>query len=148
MMLGIGTSTGTALRKTLIKNNAELIIEKKQIENAHEEQMRFKDAISKSRTELEMLRAKALNEFGKDKATIFDARLLLLDDPELVDNTLIQIEIEEKNAEYIFKRISDHYIDFFVSIDNDYMKERAADIKDVADRILRNLLNIEETKIL
>ncbi len=143
MMKGTGASPGIALGKVLVIQNEELVVEKKQIESAENEKNRFSEAIGKSKLELSKIRDKAMKEFGAEKAAIFDAHLLVLEDPELIANTTNKIESEGLNAEYSFKEIIDQFISIFESMDNDYMRERAADIRDVSDRVLRNLLGIK-----
>jgi len=142
-MKGTGASPGIALGKVLVIQNEELVVEKKQIESAENEKNRFSEAIGKSKLELSKIRDKAMKEFGAEKAAIFDAHLLVLEDPELIANTTNKIESEGLNAEYSFKEIIDQFISIFESMDNDYMRERAADIRDVSDRVLRNLLGIK-----
>ncbi|WP_432665951.1 phosphoenolpyruvate--protein phosphotransferase [Wukongibacter baidiensis] len=141
-MNGTGASPGIALGKVLIIQNEELVVEKKQVESVANEKNRFSKAIEKSKIELSKIRDKAMKEFGSEKAAIFDAHLLVLEDPELISNTINKIEAEGLNAEYSFKEIINQFVTIFESMDNDYMRERAADIRDVSDRVLRNLLGI------
>lgn len=143
MMKGTGASPGIALGKVLVIQNEELVVEKKYIESTENEKNRFSDAVEKSKRELSNIRDKAMNEFGPEKAAIFDAHILVLEDPELISKTIDKIEAEKLNAEYSFKEIINQFVSIFESMDNDYMRERAADIRDVSDRVLRNLLGIK-----
>lgn len=142
-MKGTSASPGIGLGKVLIIQNEELVVVKKQIESVEEEKKRFSEAIQKSKAELSKIRDKAMKEFGEEKAAIFDAHLLVLEDPELVEGTVKKVEAEETNVEYAFKEIVNQFVAIFESMDNEYMRERAADIKDVSSRVLRNLLGIK-----
>jgi len=142
MMIGTGASPGIALGKALIIKNEEIDIQKTKINEVEKEKDRFIAAIEKSKKELSLIRDKALEELGEEKSAIFDAHLMILEDPELISNTLNKVDNEKVNAEYAFKEISDQYVSVFEAMDNDYMRERAADIRDVSDRIIRNLMGI------
>ncbi|WP_130806412.1 phosphoenolpyruvate--protein phosphotransferase [Senegalia massiliensis] len=140
MYTGTSASPGIALGKALIYEQEELIIEKKEINSVEEETNRFDEALEISKKELKEVKQKALEELGEDKAAIFEAHLMVLDDPELINSTKSKIESEKLNAEFAFKSIIDQFIQMFESMDNEYMRERAADIKDVSGRVLRHIL--------
>lgn len=142
MVTGTGASPGIALGKALVIKNQDVNILKERIENIEKEKNRLIESIDKSKKELYNIRDKALEELGKEKAAIFDAHIMILDDPELISNTLNKIEDEKINAEYAFKEITDQFIAVFEAMDNDYMKERAADIRDVSSRVIRKLMGI------
>ncbi|MBF8984081.1 phosphoenolpyruvate--protein phosphotransferase, partial [Lutibacter sp. B2] len=135
-----GASLGIALGKVLILKNEALVIEKKEIESIEIEESKFLDAIERSRAELSKVKDQALRELGQEKAAIFEAHIMILEDPELIQSTTTKIEKERLNAEYAFKEIANQFITIFESMDNEYMRERAADIKDVSDRVLRNII--------
>ncbi|CAH2212686.1 phosphoenolpyruvate--protein phosphotransferase [Tepidibacter aestuarii] len=143
MIKGTNASPGIALGKALVLEHNEIVIEKKTVENIELEQKKLTDAIDKSKEELTKVKEKALAELGAEKAEIFEAHLLVLQDPELVDSTLNKIKDEKVNAEYAFNEVKNMFVSMFESMDNEYMKERAADIKDVANRVLRHILNIK-----
>lgn len=140
MYTGTSASPGIALGKALIYEQEELVIENKEINSVEEENNRFDKALEISKQELEAIKEKALKELGEDKAAIFEAHLMVLDDPELINSTKSKIESQNSNAEFAFKTIIDQFIEMFEAMDNEYMKERAADIKDVSGRVLRHLL--------
>ena len=77
---------------------------------------------------------------GADEARIFDAHLLVLEDQALIAETMRNFEDSGRNVEHCFYRVSQRYIDAFAQIDDEYLRERAGDIRDVAQRVLRNLL--------
>lgn len=141
MYQGTAVSPGIALGKALIVEHKELIIEKQGIISVEEELSKFDKAIEKSIEQLKKIKDKALIELGEDKASIFAAHLMILDDPELISSTKDKITKESLNAEFAFKEIIDNFIVIFEAMDNEYMRERISDIKDVSGRVLRNLLN-------
>lgn len=143
MVIGSSASPGIAIGKALCLKEEELKIEKKEVQSVEAEINRFKEAVNKFKNELTKVRDKAFNELGEEKAAIFDAHIMLLEDPELISSTINKIETDLINSEYAFKSIIDEFIIIFESMDNEYMRERAADIKDVSNRVLRNLLGIK-----
>lgn len=140
MLLGTGASTGIALGKALLIEHEALNIEKLEIANIEQEKEKLTQALELSKEQLTRVRDKALEELGEDKAEIFEAHLLILDDPELIGQTEQMIENEKVNAAYAFQQITAQFISIFEAMDNEYMRERAADIKDVSGRVLRNIL--------
>lgn len=147
MIKGTGVSPGIALGKALIIKNEEIVIQKKQVNDIKGENNKLSEAILKSKKELSSIRDKALKELGEEKSAIFDAHLMILDDPELISSTLNKIETEKLNVEYAFKEIVDQFILVFESMDNEYMRERASDIRDVSSRVIRNLMGISVTDL-
>jgi len=142
MKLGSAASPGIGLGKVLLIKNEELKIETMSIEDASVEIKKLDEAIEKSKHQLELIRDKAFNELGKDKAEIFEAHLMLLEDPEVKKRTVSKINTDLINAASSYHQVVGEFVLLFESMDNEYMKERAADIKDVSDRVLRNMLNI------
>ncbi|MCF6138140.1 phosphoenolpyruvate--protein phosphotransferase [Pseudalkalibacillus berkeleyi] len=140
---GIGASSGIAIAKAFKLENPALDVEKKSIEDPSEEIDRFKHAIDQSKIELEAIKDHAEKELGEDKAAIFAAHLLVLKDPELIDNVKDKIKEELVNAESALDEITGMFISMFENMDNEYMKERAADIRDVRKRVLAHLMDIE-----
>lgn len=104
---------------------------------------RFKDAIASATSELEVIRNHANEKLGADKAAIFDAHLLVLNDPEVISSVEGKINDEKINAESALKETTDMFIMMFEQMDNEYMRERAADIRDVRKRVLSHLLNVK-----
>lgn len=140
---GIAASNGIAIAKAYRLVEPDLSFEKKTIEDLSLEITRLKDALNTSKTELEAIRDKASSELGADKAAIFEAHLLVLSDPELISQIEDKINSERVNAEQALKEVADMFIMMFEQMDNDYMKERAADIRDVTKRVLSHLLGVE-----
>ncbi|WP_078547522.1 phosphoenolpyruvate--protein phosphotransferase [Litchfieldia alkalitelluris] len=142
MINGIAASAGIAFAKAYRLENPDLTIEKKNITNTEEEVSRFDVALETAKQELEVIKDKANQELGEDKAAIFAAHLLVLSDPELVNPIKDRIKSENVNAEYSLNETASMFISMFESMDNEYMKERAADIKDVTKRVLAHLLGV------
>ncbi|MCA1056630.1 phosphoenolpyruvate--protein phosphotransferase [Rossellomorea aquimaris] len=143
ILKGIAASNGIAIAKAYRLVEPDLSFEKKSVENAEEEVARFQAAISTSKSELEAIRDKAREELGEDKAQIFEAHLLVLSDPELLTPIEDKVKTESVNAEYALKETADMFVSMFESMDNEYMKERAADIRDVTKRVLSHLLGVQ-----
>ncbi len=128
LLKGIAASNGIAIAKAYRLVEPDLSFEKKSVDNAEEEVTRFGEAIATSKSELEAIRDKARVDLGEDKAQIFEAHLLVLSDPELLTP---------------IKETADMFVSMFESMDNEYMKERAADIRDVTKRVLSHLLGVQ-----
>ncbi|MFD6440454.1 phosphoenolpyruvate-utilizing N-terminal domain-containing protein, partial [Peribacillus sp. NPDC060186] len=140
LISGIAASNGIAIAKAYRLIEPELSVEKRSIENVGAEISRFKEAIQKSTVELKLIRDKAEQDLGADKAAIFDAHLLVLADPELITPIQDKIQSENVNAEFSLHETASMFITMFEQMDNEYMKERAADIRDVTKRVLSHLL--------
>ncbi|WP_042349121.1 phosphoenolpyruvate--protein phosphotransferase [Bacillus massiliigorillae] len=143
MLNGIAASNGIAIAKAYRLIEPDLTVNKKEIANVSEEVSRFQAAVHTSKTELEAIREHANKELGADKAAIFDAHLLVLSDPELLGPIEGRIESDSVNAELALKETADMFVSMFESMDNEYMKERAADIRDVTKRVLSHLLGVQ-----
>ena len=143
MYNGTGASPGIALGKALVIEHSELVIEKRNISNIEEEIQKLENAVKVSKDELTKAKEKALMELGEHEAEIFEAHLLVLEDPELVDSAISKIRDEKVNADYALNEIKEMFVAMFESMDNEYMRERAADIKDVTNRVLRHILGIK-----
>ena len=140
---GIAASSGIAIAKAYSLVEPDLSFEKSTVTDINKEVERFQTALSRSKIELEAIREKASIEFGADKAAIFEAHLLVLGDPELVSPIEDKIKTEQVNAEQALKEVTNVFISMFEQMDNDYMKERAADIRDVTKRLLSHLLGVQ-----
>src|SRR5699024_3695334 len=140
---GIAASNGIAIGKVYRLVEPDLSFEEVKIENIDAELTRFHEAVKASQVDLETIREHAEAELGSDKAAIFDAHMLVLNDPELITPIESKIKTEKVNAEFALKQTADLFITMFEQMDNEYMKERAADIRDVTKRILSHLLNVK-----
>lgn len=139
---GIAASSGIAIAKAYRLVEPDLSFDKTTVENAENEISRFQEALTKAKSELEAIREKAKTELGADKAAIFEAHLLVLSDPELIAPIEDKIKTDLVNAEFALKETTDMFITMFESMDNEYMQERAADIRDVTKRVMSHLLGV------
>ena len=143
-MKGIGVSPGIVIGKVLLKEEKKIIIEKKDIKSYEDEIKRFKTAMENSKSEIQDIYNNVLKNIGEEEAAIFEAHLMILEDPEMLEQIEKKIQDNKVNAEWALKEVSEMFIDMFDAMDNEYMKERAADIKDVTSRLMKKLMNIEE----
>lgn len=140
---GIAASSGIAIAKAYRLVEPDLAIEKRMIEDVELEIKRFEEAITHSKSELNEIRMLAMDSLGPDKAAIFDAHLLVLTDPELLNPVKDKVRLEKVNSELALKETADMFIGMFESMENEYMRERAADIRDVTKRVLSRLLGVK-----
>lgn len=143
ILKGIAASNGIAIAKAYRLVEPDLKVERKDIQNSEQEINRFEEAIRQSQSELETIRDHAKKELGEEKAAIFEAHLLVLSDPEMTGSIKDKIKNEKVNAEFALKETADMFVSMFENMDNEYMKERAADIRDVTKRVLAHLLGVE-----
>lgn len=143
VLTGIAASRGIAIAKAYRLVEPDLTFEKKTVSNPAVETDRLQEALATSKKELELIKNQAEAELGKDKADIFEAHLLVLSDPELISSIEDKINTEKVNAEQALKDTTDMFITMFEQMDNEYMRERAADIRDVTKRVLSHLLGVE-----
>ena len=140
---GIAASMGIAIGKAYRLVEPDLSFEKTSISDSDAEINRLHHAIDASKADLSKIREQAANELGEDKAAIFDAHLLVLGDPELINAIEEKVKTEQMNTEAALQETAEMFIAMFESMDNEYMRERAADIKDVTKRVLAHLLGVE-----
>ena len=140
---GIAASQGISFAKAYKFVEPDLSVKEVKIQDVEAEVKRFEEAIEVSKKELTIIKEKALENLGADKAAIFEAHLLILEDPEFMGTVKTDIESKVINAEYALKETSDMFVSMFEAMDNEYMKERAADIRDVSKRILAHLLGVD-----
>jgi phosphoenolpyruvate-protein phosphotransferase (PTS system enzyme I) len=139
-LTGIAASAGIAIAKAFRYEEPDLTVEKKTDVDADSEIKDFDAALVKSRAELEVIKEKTLNDMGEEHAEIFSAHLLVLSDPEFVDAIRQKVQDDKVNASFALDELANQFITMFESMDNEYMKERAADIRDVSKRVLAHLL--------
>ncbi|EGO5028562.1 phosphoenolpyruvate--protein phosphotransferase [Enterococcus faecalis] len=143
MLKGIAASDGVAVAKAYLLVQPDLSFNKTSVEDTDAEATRLDDTLAKSTEELQAIRDKAAQSLGEAEAQVFDAHLMVLSDPEMVGQIKQNIQDNKVNAEAALKEVTDMYIGMFEAMDdNAYMQERAADIRDVAKRILAHLLGV------
>ena len=144
LIKGIAASDGVAIAKAYLLVEPDLTFDKNEkVTDVEGEVAKFNGAIEASKVELTKIRNNAEVQLGADKAAIFDAHLLVLDDPELIQPIQDKIKNENANAATALTDVTTQFVTIFESMDNEYMKERAADIRDVSKRVLSHILGIE-----
>ncbi|HDK5697452.1 TPA: phosphoenolpyruvate--protein phosphotransferase [Staphylococcus pseudintermedius] len=140
---GIAASDGVAIAKAYLLVEPDLSFNNEKTDQPEAEVQKFNEALNNSKIELTKIRNHAEEQLGADKAAIFDAHLLVLDDPELIQPIEEKIKNESASAPQALTEVTQNFITIFESMDNEYMKERAADIRDVAKRVSAHILGVE-----
>ena len=143
-LTGIAASDGIAIAKAFLVEEPDLSFEISKSNDSQQEKERLAKAIADSKVEIEKIKAVASNALSEEEAQVFDAHLMVLEDPELQQAYTQKIDDETLNAESAVRQTADFYIEIFKGMeDNPYMQERAADIKDVTDRLVAHLLGVK-----
>jgi phosphotransferase system enzyme I (PtsI) len=142
MFKGIAASPGIATGKVFLYNTEEIRVSrfKIKVSDIPNEIMRFEQALIKTRSEIITIRNNIAAEMGMKHAEIFNAHLLVLEDRMIIDEVISRLRSQKYNVEYIFEGVLHKYISAFQKMDDEYLKERIADIEDVGRRFVRNLL--------
>lgn len=142
ILQGISASNGIAYGPVFlyIKSDVEIPSYQVDAEKRIEEIARFEHALLVTRQQIQKIQDEVEKNLGADEARIFDAHLLVLEDQALISETIREFESSSRNIETCFNGVSQRYIKAFDEIDDEYLRERAGDIRDVAQRVLQNLL--------
>ncbi|MFS0836623.1 phosphoenolpyruvate--protein phosphotransferase [Paenibacillus sp. 1P03SA] len=140
---GIAASAGIAIARAFRLEHPDLTVIRKTVEDTEAEVAKFEQALEKSSAELEAIKEQTLREMGEEKAEIFESHLLVLGDPELVDPVKAKIRDEKVNAEFAMNEVAMTFVEMFENMNSDYLKERAADMRDVTKRVLAHLLGVK-----
>lgn len=149
MFKGIAASPGIALGEAFVLEDKPLTISQAPIDkdNISEEIKRFDNAVDKARSQLMKIKEKAQRELGTEKAAIFEAHLMILDDAVLLDGIRTKISSDLISAEYAASQVVEQYVQMFQEMEDPYLKERAADIQDIGKRIINNILGLESQSL-
>ena len=141
ILRGIPAAPGIAIGRSFLYRSEELAVPHHAIRPADvpHEQERLRDAIAKTRSQIAAIQDRIAQEMGQEHAEIFSAHLLLLEDKTMLGEVLLIIEKEHKNAEAAFHEVIHRYIGAFLRMEDEYLRERTADIEDVRKRVLKNL---------
>ena len=139
MKKGIAASKGYAIGKVVLKDAEGLTIAERVVGSTIEEKSRLENAIECSIQQISVVRERTAKNIGEKEAVVFDSHLSFLADEEFSGAAIIKVETEGISAEKAISDIVNMYLDMMSEIDDEYMRERMADIKDVGNRILRNL---------
>lgn len=140
---GIAASNGIAIAKAFRLEHPDLTVDKKNVADPQAEIERFGSAVDESIAELEVIKKRTAEQISEKEADIFGAHLLVLQDPELIGPIIDKIKTDSVNAEFALHETSTMFVDMFEAMDNEYMKERAADVRDVTKRVLAHLLGVK-----
>ena len=140
MIKGIAASNGIAIAKAYKLDMPDLTVTQKTIEDTANEVARFEATIAQVQEDLVAIKAAATKNLSEEEAAIFDAHIMVLQDPELKDQTITKINGDKVNAEYALQEIANMFIGMFESMEDEYFRERAADIRDVSRRVIAGLL--------
>lgn len=130
---------GIAMGKISVLKKDDYIVKRTKIEDAQAEIQRVKAAVAASQEQLQKLYEKAVKEVGEASAAIFEVHQMMLEDEDYNESIENIITTEMVNAEYAVASTGDNFSEMFASMDDDYMKARAADIKDISKRLVKNL---------
>lgn len=142
MSKGIGASRGIAIAKVFELKNHEIEIKKNKVNNFQEEIRKLEKSIEQTIKQIEKIKQISSKNLDAEHVAIFDAHIQVANDPMMKNEIIDMINNESVNAEYAVEEIGNKYITMFSSMDDEYMKERAADIKDVCQKIIFNILGI------
>ncbi|MEK6564370.1 MAG: phosphoenolpyruvate--protein phosphotransferase [Candidatus Omnitrophota bacterium] len=139
---GIPASGGIAVGPAYLWTKEEFVVARQEISESQiaVQIQLFEEALIKTRHEILDLQKKIAEGMGQNVAEIFDAHLLVLEDRMLIEEVILQLKKEKLTAAYIFQNVLKKYIQVFLNIEDEYLKERVSDINDVSRRVLRNLL--------
>ncbi len=135
---------GIAMGPALVHRNGKTQVKRTKIDDAQIELARLETAGIKAGEQLENLYDKALKEVGQASAAIFEVHQMMLEDEDYLESIRNMIETEQVNAEYAVAVTGDNFSEMFAAMDDDYMKARAADVKDISERLIKNLSGQEE----
>jgi phosphocarrier protein FPr len=138
-LAGIPVSPGVAIGPVAVYRLADIEVETITVDDPHAEWLRLQAALKQARAEIHTLHNQALAYTGSYEAAIFEAHLLFLDDPALVDDTLLRLKTQKINAEAAWQATIRAMMDTYRHLDDPYMQARAADVADVGQRVLRVL---------
>ena len=138
---------GIAIGHLCVYKKGEHQVTRQKIEDVEAEVKRFQDAKEAAQAQLGELYDKAVKEVGEANAAIFEMHQMLLEDEDYQDSVENIIRTQQVNAEYATAVTSDHFSSMFAEMDDDYMKERAADIRDISERVIANLSGENKSKV-
>ncbi|MEC9489596.1 MAG: phosphoenolpyruvate--protein phosphotransferase [Halanaerobiales bacterium] len=146
LVKGIAASPGIAIGKTLVKKDQKIEIDRKNIseDQVDEEIEKLHSALAEAKESLEELKEQTAEKMGEEKAEIFGAHLMILDDPEVIPAFEDKIKEDKLNAAAAVKDVVDEYAAMFSAMEDEYLRERGSDIKDVGMRVVKILLGVED----
>ncbi|MDO8538951.1 MAG: phosphoenolpyruvate--protein phosphotransferase [Opitutaceae bacterium] len=146
---GIAASQGIAYGQIFVYVQNDVEVPSYQVETAKriDEVARFDRALVVTRQQISKIKNEVEKNIGAEEAAIFDAHLMVLEDEALIGETIREFESTGRNIETCFHKVSSRYVQAFSEIDDEYLRERAGDLRDVAQRVLQNLLGQAENAL-
>ncbi len=146
---GIAASQGIAYGQIFVYIQSDVEVPSYQVEPERrlEEVSRFDRALVSTRQQIAKIQGEVEKNLGAQEALIFDAHLMALEDPALIGETIRVFESTGQNIETCFNQVSQRYVQAFAKFEDEYLRERASDIRDVAQRVLQNLLGQAENSL-
>ena len=138
---------GIVMGPVVVLKKNDYQVKRSRIEDADAETSRVQEAVKRSQEQLQKLYDKALKEVGEASAAIFEVQQMMLEEEDYLEAIQNMIQTEMVNAEYAVAVTGDNFSQMFASMDDDYMKARAADIKDISERLVRNLSGQEDADL-
>ncbi len=145
MISGILASPGIAFGKALLLKEDEIVIDRKKIsaDQVDQEVERFLSGRAKASAQLETIKTKAGETFGEEKEAIFEGHIMLLEDEELEQEIIALIKDKHMTADAAAHEVIEGQASALEELDDEYLKERAADVRDIGKRLLRNILGLK-----
>ncbi len=149
LLTGIAASPGIVIGKAFVVDSEEMSIPQRSIKESAipREITRLQDALTMTRAEIMGIRDKISHEIGQEHGDIFNAHLMVLEDRVIIEEVMERIKKEKFSAEYIFSQVLKKYIQSFLKIDDEYLRERVSDISDVGRRVIRHLAGEQRTSL-
>ncbi len=136
---GKSVFSGIAIGKLSVYQSKDKLVKREKAEDADREIERFKEARELAKEELSALYEKALKEVGEANAAIFEVHQMMLDDLDYEESIINMIQTQGINAEFAVASTGDNFAEMFAAIDDDYMKARSVDVKDISNRVIKIL---------
>ena len=143
MISGILASPGITFAKALLLQEEEISLNKYKVQDTEHEITRFLDGRAKTSAQLEIVKQKALATFGEEKEAIFEGHIMLLEDEELEEDIITYMKANKCTADFAINHVVEENAKMLEELDDPYLRERAADFRDIGNRFLKNVLGIE-----
>ncbi len=143
MISGILASPGITFAKALLLQEDEISLNTEKVSNIEHEITRFLDGRAKTSAQLEIVKQKALETFGEEKEAIFEGHIMLLEDEELEEDIITYMKKNKCTADFAINAVVEENAQMLQELDDPYLRERAADFRDIGNRLLKNVLGIE-----
>ncbi len=138
---------GVAMGRLSIYKKNDQVVKRTRVSDTEAEVRRYENASEKAKEQLAALYDKALKEVGESSAAIFEVHQMMLDDLDYQESVTNMIRTQGINAEYALAVTGDNFSEMFAAMDDDYMKARAADVKDISNRVISVLQGIQDTEL-